>query len=284
MIIRSGNITGSPFLLSANEINLPVFSVNPVGIFNSSDGLSPDGGTSETDAFPSSNLNNPATHLRWESEDSANDVHLFCNGLNGASAVCFAVHELSGFTVTIYGYTTDSPVDRVQVFEPTVISDNKPLMMEFPWAQYATIEIVISGSGVKRAAVCYVSTLLRMDRSVVVTSDLTPINRGLKTDVLSGFSESGNFLGRVVRNTMFEGTLTFSNEPLDAYTGEAEEVTYWPAIWFEQIVSVNPFFVAWAPDDYPDDVGFVWLTESPVPLQNPVTRRYSFSLKMRGIA
>lgn len=281
-ILRSANITGSPLLLGTQDIKLPV-----IGYKSQTSSLSvtspstnspfTDTGEGETTDFPLNNLLNPATHLRWESGDTSSDIEILASVGSTVNYVAFAVHELSGFTVTIYGATTNSPSDFLEIFEAHTLTDNLPLIIEFPSGSYEQIKIKIAGSGVRRAAVMYVGALIRMERGVKVDVDHTPISRGVKTDVLSGYSESGNFMGRLVRNVTRESTIEFSHITRDWYVTNSSFDT-----WLQSYISTYPFFIAWAPYDYPNDVGFCWALNDPTPMQNPVTRRFAVNIQMRG--
>jgi hypothetical protein len=193
--------------------------------------------------------------------------------------VAFAFPDMDGWTFTIYGATTGSPSDFVEIFEAHTLTNTRTLIMEFPEGAYSTLRVkMLCNNGPVRgkAAVMYAGKLLRMERSVKVDVDHTPINRGLKTNVLTGFSESGNFLGRLVRNEERESKIEFSNITRAFYVADFDTA-------MQSYVGRYPFFMAWAPDDYADEVGYCWTIADPVPLQSPVTRRYSVNLQMRGI-
>lgn len=256
--------------LSATDARQPVFGwVNSILDITS---------TSETDGFPALNLLNSLTYQRWVSEDTGSDVtlELTMDSDNLTNYVAFAVHNLSDYSITIYGKTTDSPSDFNEIFESTAIDDNTPLIMEFREDHYIALQIKIVGSGARYAAVLYAGQFIRATRSVKVTSDIVPINRALKTDVLSGFSESANFLGRLVRNQVHESKLEFANYDPTEFNDIND--------WIQGYVPTTPFFVAWAPQDFPSHVGFVWATDSPVTSKSTVTGNYSVVISFRGFA
>ena len=46
----------------------------------------------------------------------------------------------------------------------------------------------------------------------------------------------------------------------------------------------DTFFFAWAPEDYPDEVGYCWRTNSPKPAINDATGLIDISFSIEGIA
>jgi hypothetical protein len=280
-VYRSGNITGSPFLLSSYDVNLPIIGMVPVTAVAVSTSNSPSSTDAEDPDFPIENLLNQSMHLRWASNDTPADIFLDVTGFtDDVNYVAFANHNFGGFTITIYGYTTNSPSDQREIFEATFINDNSPLLMEFPEGSYAQIRVKLSGSGVRTCAVMHTGLLLRMNRGVKVDADHAPVFQATKTDMLSGLSESGNFLGRLVRNQVAETKYEFTQIDNDFF-GEGSDI---PLFAFTKFYAPNyPFFIAWAPNDYPWDLGFVWTLADIMPLQNPVTRRWSMTLQVRGI-
>jgi len=281
-VLRSGNITDSPRLLGTYDINLPIIGLSPVSAVAVSTSNSPTTTDAEDADFPIENLLNQAMHLRWASNSTTADVFLDATLLpDTTNYVAFANHNFSGLTITIYGYTNNSPSDQVEIFAATLIADNSPLLMEFPEGSYAQIRVKLSGPlGVRTCAVMHAGLLLRMNRGVKVETDHAPVYQATKIDVLSGLSESGNFIGRLVRNQVAETKYEFTQIDEDFFN----VLTGTPLWEFTKFYAPNyPFFIAWAPNDYPADLGFMWTTADILPLQNPITRRFAMTLQVRGI-
>lgn len=273
MIIRSNTLS-----LASTVIGLPVIGYdNIVTAANISS-------TTEDASFPASNLANPATFLKWKSAVTTGDEYIYI--LPGASHtmsyVGVAGHNWTSHTVSIEA-TTDpnSPFDSpgwTEIVQATVITDDLPLIFQFTEASYSALRIRIQqgADDVREAAVVYVGALLTLERSVKVDTDHIPINLGRSVDVLNGFSESGNFLGRIVRNQINESVVE-----IDHFSNS------WYRSYFDPFVEAAaeiPFFISWAPNDYTADTGFCWLMSSPQPMMNTVVRTFSVKLEMRGIA
>lgn len=284
-VYRSAALTASPpsFYGNIGDLKLPIigYTICPSIFPNSSN--SPSADESETSNFPAANLLNAATHLRWATGNTGDDIYLDITGLGSfTNYVAFAGHNFAGFIITIYGLTSGSPPNLFQIFEPTTVDRNIPILFEFQRDAYTQIRVQISGNGVRTASILYAGDLLRMERGVKVDVDHGLINQSQRTDVISGFSESGNFLGRLVRNQIFETKYEFSNITDDFYTSDDSDKALWAFVRF--LAPQYPFFINWAPQDYEESLGFVWLINNPAPTMNPVTRRWSLTLEVRGYA
>lgn len=278
-ILRAAGVAAT---LTAQQLRNPVFAkkVEAQNIVASSQ---------QTD-FPATNLLNPMTHLRWKSANTNADTDLDFQMFSPfTNYVAFALHNFSDETVTIFATTGGSPPAGMgTVFSGNINSlgaggGGRPLILEFPIGPYTNIKVRFQSGGPTRtltAAVMYAGQLVRMPRSVKVDVDKVPINWGRKPDFQSGMSESGQFLGRLLRNEMFEATLEFNNITHLDYVSVESPLEDWHNFFINNV----PFFTAWAPFDYFHSVGYCWVTAAPQAFQNMVTQRYSVSYQMRGLA
>ncbi len=234
----------------------------------------------ENDGFPITNAANPATNLFWSGPFVTGSYFIAIDTSSYPGVINYvgiAGHNLgsAGIFISVYDFGVSPPVQLAN-FLPT---DDSPLIIRIPSAVYTTLKIGITfvvATGTPRIAVIYCGSLLVLERGIKVDVAHVPITYGLKTNVISGMSESGNFLGRIVlgesrqsRAEFFGFTSTFFHAALSAFLSAAQE---------------RPFFWAWAPDDYPLETGFVWLTNNPQPELSPDHRRIAFTLDMAGIA
>src|SRR4030095_6983760 len=272
-VIRSNSLT-----LTTTERNLPIIGWQN---FVSANNII---ASSEDEDCPASNLGNPATHLKWKSAITTGDVYLYVTGLSASTVnyVGIAGHTpgSSSAYVTIYGTTDpDSPFDSpglTELVQRTQLTDDSPYMFQFTTATWNTIAVKIEGEvAVDQIAVLYVGQLMPMERSIKVDTDFEPINLSRKTEVLNEFSESGNFLGRILRNEAFETKAEFTNFNNSWYRDTFMD--------FVESATTTPFFFAWAPYSYSDDVGFCWLTKDIDSRMFPNTERFSTMIEMRGL-
>lgn len=250
--------------------------------------------TTEDVDFPASNLGNPSTHLKWQepvtSPQSTADVYITVSvplDTTVSPAVqrtidylAIAKHNFgsAGCTVSVEA-TTDatSPIGGYTTLASILPTNDDPIIFQFEPRQPTYVRLKITdGSALRQLAVLYVGELLTLERGVKVEATHTPINLGRLTNVINGFSESGNFVGRIVRNNVNESKAEFMH-----FTPTWYRANFDPFILEAR---THPFFWAWDPADYPTDVGFAWLVKDAIPEFNPIVLRFNITLEMRGIA
>lgn len=236
-------------------------------------------------SFPIANLANPATHLKWKGTYNTGDEILTFTVNADVSYVAVAKHNWGtlGVPVSVEYSTSNSPSDFIQLIAPQVMADDQPIIFRFQQVTAAQVRIKIAvtdasaASAFPEAAVVYVGRLLVLERSITMKGH-TPITYGRQTNVVSGMSESGNFLGRIVLGESrtskaefewFTSAFYRQNEGVDDFLAAAQE---------------TPFFWAWSPDEYPLETGYVWLTNDAMPEVDPATRRVGLTLEMKGVA
>mgnify|MGYP000417419588 FL=1 len=118
--------------------------------------------------------------------------------------------------------------------------------------------------------------LLVMERRIY--SGHTPISQARKTVVSNNRSESGKFLGRIVTGESRETTASFR-----LFTPEWTRA-HMPA--FLLAAEERPFFFVWRPATYPNEVGYVWLVDDPMPTPQDAGsgNLTAFDLKLGGVA
>lgn len=236
--------------------------------------------SSETSEGPAVNLANPATHLYWQASDETDQTIEISNpDLSEIDYVGIARHNgRSAFsTIWIEGYTDvdgeEEPIWEVLIDEH-IPGTGCPLIYRFEKAIYQGIRIHFDNNTVApRAAVIFCGELLIMQRRLFVGHSPLPLNR--QTAILTGVSESGNYLGRVVTNETRQSVASFQNITQGWYRQNIEP--------FAEVAMDRPFFWAWRPQDYPLEVGFAWLTQDIQPSNQLPNGMMQFELHIRGI-
>lgn len=243
--------------------------------------------TTEDADFPASNLASPSTYLKWKGGINTAQIEVITIDISTPTSIDYfaiAKHNFGtiGARLTVEINTNDSPdwvmLDYEDNSPPGVFPDDDcPLIFRFTPTTITGIRLTVNGgSDIPEAAVVYVGRLLQVERSIKVDVDHKPLPLGRRTKIVSGMSESGNFLGRVVLHQFNESVAEFSHITPDWYRANFD-----PFVLSAQEL---PFFIAWNPSEYPEDVGFAWLTSDPEPEVAPSTRRMSVDLNMRGIS
>lgn len=276
-------VIGSNLVLSAAEDALP--DGTPYILWDNKvtfDNVSAD---SEQDEYPATNLANPSTNQEWRAaEDSplaaTVEIDIAIDSVDLVDAVGIAGHNYgsAGIAVSIYAVTADSPGDEVLLAGPQIPPDDQPLLFHFTARSFSILRIVLDvDDEAPRAAVVYAGKLLICERGVDVGPDFSPPRFARKTNAVNGTSQRGDFLGRIVLSQFID----------DAVFAFKHFTPDWYRTYFDPFVLAaqqdTPFFFAWAPDDYPYEVAYAWLTEDPQPVTSPVTGRMHVSIQMGGI-
>lgn len=273
-------IVSQNLVLSAAEAALPAGT--PVILWDNivtTDNVEAD---SEAEGYPATNLANPATNQEWraDAEGSTVEITITTNSADDIEAVGIARHNFgsAGISVEVGYYEPSSPPEWVSLAGPVVPGSDEPLLFRFTAQPLAQVVIQLAGGDEDpRAAVLYCGPLLTMERGVDIAADFVMPRFARRTELYTGRSERGDYLGRIVTSQWIEGVEhAFSHLDPDWYRAEVE-----PFVQAAQ--QDTPFFYCFAPDDYPLEVAFAWFASDPVPMTNPITRRKKLILKMDGI-
>jgi hypothetical protein len=238
--------------------------------------------TTETDDDPATNLANPSTALKWTGVvvSPAVDEYITVDVQTAEEMdyVGIARHNFgtAQITVSVEGVTDGdaSPEVWEELVGETLLADDGPAIFRFTAQALAKIRLRLQpGSEAPTLAVLYTGKLLELERNIYVGH--TPITLGRRTKTVTPRSESGNFLGRIVLNQMTE-----TKVDLDYLTPDWYRANFDP---FVEAAEESPLFFAWRPGDYPDEVGFCWLTNDPIPQNSLANGMMSVSLDLRGI-
>jgi hypothetical protein len=132
--------------------------------------------------------------------------------------------------------------------------------------------ILVTGNAPAEMSVVYCGEYLVMPEGI--QGDHTPLPLAYETDTATGKSESGAFLGRIMKNSGFVSPATISNMSKDFVRSDLM-----PFIVFAQ---ENPFFWAWSPNTYPNETAYAWLENDARPVFD-IDGYASVDLQMRGV-
>lgn len=249
IVISSSLVLGVPASASSDAID----GRNPrIGWHNlvTADNIAAD---HETADEPATNLANPATYLYWRGTTTTlQAVTVMLDTAHMVNYFGIAKHNLGsiGASVSIQ-YSTDGGA-WFDASTPVVPNNDAVMIVEFPpvFARWWRL-LIIPGSAPPAIAVWYFGEILALQRRIYVGH--TPFPYGHNTTVSNGRSESGQFLGRVLRREFFESKVDMGNlTPL------------WYRTYMEPFViaaRTTPFFWSWRPSRYPNECGFAWLTD-----------------------
>jgi len=229
--------------------------------------------------YPAANLADPATNVLWRGVSASASEYLYALNLsypNPIDYLAIARHNFgsTGAILSVEGFTSG----WAEIAPQQIVPDDSPIL--FAWTPqvltHARLRIQLPAGVSMFCSVMYVGKLLVLERGIDIGSDHVPIKFGRRANIVSGMSESGNFLGRIVTGEYRESKAVFKHFTPTFYRASVDP--------FVAASKITPFFWVWAPSEYPGEVGYVWMVNEPQPEQSPVTRRMAVEFQMRGIA
>ncbi|MGF7161290.1 hypothetical protein FHS85_002925 [Rhodoligotrophos appendicifer] len=234
----------------------------------------------EDSNYPATNLANSSTASKWVAEDTTEQyLTVSLSPSRSLDYLAVARHNFGSGAIPVSVEGRLSTEDSwEELVEDVLLPDDGPVIFRFEPQPLLQVRLRMqAGDLPPQAAVLYLGSLLVMERSFDIESPFTPLPFGMARDIVTGRSESGNFLGRIVTGGRSESFVSFSH-----LTPAWYRASFHP---FMQVSKSTPFFFAWAPQSYPREVGYAWISPegNPQPLLDPVTRRFGITLPMEGI-
>lgn len=229
--------------------------------------------TSELNTSPASNLANPSTSFTWQaSSTDQQDIDVQLDGLE-VDYIGLARHNLE--QVAEIRIQVEVGGEYTTIFDWAFVPNRQALLYLLNPASPDSIRISIRNNPTEpRLAVLYVGQSLVLQRRIYVGH--TPITMGRNLSVVGGMSESGQYLGEVIRRESLSTSVSLNNLT---------------ASWYRENLNVffgqrprKPFFWAWRPEKYPDEIGYAWLSGNPQPSNAQPNGMMEVSFDMEAIA
>jgi hypothetical protein len=152
--------------------------------------------------------------------------------------------------------------------------DDQPMIWRFTPGTFVALRLTMDPSAVfPQIAVAYAGELLELERRIYVGHRILNYNR--RTNVVTGFSDDATFLGRIVLGALTESALELQNITPSFYRTDVDP-------WLRDAVQ-RPFFFAWRPTSYPNEVGYCWLTGDAQMSNQRANGMVRASASLRGI-
>jgi len=242
------------------------------------DGIAAD----EQDAsYPATNLANPSTALRWQAQTTGDQYITFTVSAGAPiDYLGIARHNLGSGQVTV---SVEIPHEVNEgewreVVAEFIPANDQPLVLPFEAVTTSVIRLRLQPDlAIPRMAVVYVGALLRLPRGL--QPGLVPPTWAANDEVVAAQSEAGDYLGAITlqRSLSFSVSVQYLN------------YDWWRAnmpSFIEHARSRKPFFFAWLPATYPDEVGYAW-TQSDIRPDAQILRQgvvVGFDMDMRAVA
>lgn len=232
------------------------------------------------DGFPASAADSPLTYSGWKPTTTPAWWKIDAGDNQTVNYVGIASHTLGtvGASVKVQygdGSSPESWSDATSVHEP---ADDSPILFLFDavsapsWRLY--IDIDTSPQTMPLLGVVFIGSVLEMPR--MIYGGHTPITLARNTVVRPTRSERGQWLGRSIIRGGSVGSWSWR------YLDPSWYRTYFDP--FVEAARTQPFFIAWRPGDFPDEVGYVWTSGDIRPGNMGVKGFMEVSLEAEGLA
>jgi len=226
--------------------------------------------TSQDPDNPVTNLANVSTTFVWQAADTA-DQNIDIEIGTSINYVAFARHNINSPAEiriqaqvgTTFSNLTDWFTPRRQVFYLR-LNDATPDGIRLQIRNAVNPAII---------GVLYAGLALELQRNIYVGH--TPITYARNVDTIGGYSENGQYLGEVIRREGRSNTVSLQNLTAEWYRENLDP--------FIAQRPRKPAFFAWRPGSYPEEVGYVWLTGSPQPVNQRSNGMMSIDMQFEAI-
>lgn len=217
---------------------------------------------------------NDYTSQRWILVPGSNAWTLTTLADALADCVFIAAHNLSGKTVTI---STSGTVGGAHTTRATISpTDNSTIAAFFNDAgsAYTIREVKVTVNEGTDVAIGIIRAGLAMQMPIPVYGGHRPLNLNRVTEAQQQFSETGQWLGRIIKRRAVTSSYDWE------YLTPSWYDTYFEP--FAQTLPLQPFCIAGNPSKITSDVGFVWTDKDVEPVQMGVQAYRSVSLNVTG--
>lgn len=217
---------------------------------------------------------NDYTSQRWELVPGSNTWTLQTAADDTVDCVFIAAHNLSGKTVTI---STASTAGGAHTTRATVSpTDNTAICALFnnAGAAYTVREVRIVVNDGTDIAIGIIRAGVALQMPIPLYGGHKPLNLNRITEAQQQFSETGQWLGRIIKRRAVVSTYEW-----DYLTTSWYDTNFEP---FALTLPLSPFCIAGNPSKITTDVGFVWTDRDVEPVNMGINTYRRVSLPVTG--
>ena len=216
---------------------------------------------------------NSNTYERWRLTGANQSIILSANSNNKVNAICLGAHNLGALGATVIIEVSTSTSASFSTIATVKPKNNNSIMV------FLTSDLVIRrikltvDNESSEIGVLYAGLALSMPRPIF--GGHAPITLQNKVNYINSSSENGQWLGRTINRRGYATSYKWQ-----FITDEWYRENFEP---FVESTNLYPFFIAWRPDLYPDEVAYAWRSEDVTPSNRGGATRYiEFDLSVLG--
>jgi hypothetical protein len=235
--------------------------------------------STETEAGPKEMPLEPSTHGYWQGSAMPATWTIDLGATRSIDYLGIAEHTIGteGAAVTVetsMGDTEGSPPVQIWTALGGEVSpgDDAPLLFLDDARNARFVRITLTGDFAPKLGVVYTGLTLAMQRPPEMGYE--PITLSRQTELHGSMSRGGQFLGQAVKKYGVQSPISFTRLEHDWYRENFDP--------FVKSARQFPYFFAWRPEDYPEEIAFVWTMEDIKPSYSEWDR-FSVAWNMVGI-
>lgn len=229
--------------------------------------------SSEATAHPKENATDALDWDWWEPTSMPAWIAVDAGQAVDVTYLGIAAHDLrtQGVTVTLQSSTDGVSWSDISSFVP---SDNSPQMLITARNTARYWRVYLEGNAPPKIGVVQLGLALAMQRPIY--QGHSPMSLSRQTDIRPNRAEGGSRLGRSIIRRGNATSVSFEN--LSAQ---------WVRDHFDPFIKMArtyPFFWAWRPNQFPDEVGWGWVNDDIVPENSGPRNLMSVGFDVVGVA
>lgn len=228
--------------------------------------------TNQSQGYPASAAGNALTYSYWKPTSLPSYWEIDFGALQDIDYIGIASHSIgSSGCSCVAQYWNGSTWVELYSFAPGV---DTPIMLLFNEVTTTKIRIGILSGNLPRVGVVYVGKVLTMQRPIY--GGHSPITLTRTTVYKNNASESGQWLGRSIRRGGAKTEFSWDNLTAEWYRTNFDR--------FAGAARFAPFFIAWRPFTFANEVGYVWTNSDIKPTNSGIRDLMSVSISVEGLA
>ena len=225
-----------------------------------------------TAGFPASAIDNELTYSAWKPLSLPATITGVMSTAKDIDYVGIAAHTLgTDATQLLIEYYDGASWIELKDMIP---ANNSPIMILFGLVSAEQVRITLSGTVLSTIGVLYVGKVLDMQRGIYAGH--TPITLNRVSVMRPNASERGQWLGRSLIRSGSSGSWSWSNLKAAWYRSYFDP--------FVEHARTKPFFIAWRPETYPDEIAYCWTSKDISPSNNGKKDFMDVSFSAEGLA
>lgn len=248
MIYVSPALNLAPFSFDPDAPRIGYHTIATAGVLSADE---------EATGYPVANLANPATYPRaaWRGTSTAVQHVTVAQAATGIDYFGIAKHNFGSTGAAVKLQGSNDGMSWTDVSIEVLPGNDFVLIVHFEPADFTSWRLrIVPGSAAPEIGVFYLGTMLTMQRRLY--DGHTPLVFARSKTVVTGKSESGQFMGRITRREFLASGADFKNLTQEWFR------TYLDP-FLDECQAGKPYFWAWRPTSRPAETAYAWIEGRP---------------------